>query len=285
VQGEARPIFDEGLGTFVYSYRVDPLGRIRLGAVAGVETAPEFCHALFSWGARNQRSLARIYRTGIGSLGEAARAADDAGLPLSSPRAAFEAHRVAEVFTVTGHDSQGFGVFLTVPRAAAGPAVRPGQRRALERLAAELVMGARLRARRRQFDSVRLSASETRVACLISQGASDKRIAGELRIALSTVSTFTRRIRAKLGCLAGEELLALRPLAQRTSRAPCVALLDRLTPSECEVVSELLVGRSYEDIAKRRGVSVRTVESQCSAVFRKCDVSGKRELAAVLLTA
>jgi DNA-binding CsgD family transcriptional regulator len=96
------------------------------------------------------------------------------------------------------------------------------------------------------------------------------------------VSTFLRRVRRKLGCRPGQELLVL-----RQPRAPALRrrleLFERLTNAECDVASELLVGASYQEIAGRRGVSVQTVASQCAAVFRKCGVSGRRELAAALL--
>jgi DNA-binding CsgD family transcriptional regulator len=284
VHAEARPIFDEGLGAFVYSYRVGPDARIRLDACAGAETAPEFWQALFSWGARNERTLAGIYRTGLGSLASAARAAGDAGSTLSNARTEFEAHAVADVFTVSGHDAQGSGVFLTIPRAKPCVAPPAKQLRALERLAADCALAARLRNRRRRIGLARLSAAEARVARLVTQGASDKCIAAELGVSLSTVSTLTTRLREKLSCRPGEEILALSACEGSMTPARRLALLDRLTLVEYEVVSELLVGRSYAAIAAQRGVSVRTVESQCSAVFRKCGVSGKRALASALLT-
>ena len=55
-----------------------------------------------------------------------------------------------------------------------------------------------------------------------------------------------------------------------------------ISAHECDVACELLLGASYAEIAKWRGVSVQTVASQCAAVFRECGVSGRRELATVL---
>jgi DNA-binding NarL/FixJ family response regulator len=279
----ARALLDEGLGTFVYSYRVDREATIRIGSVAGLASAPGFCQALFAWGGENQRSLARIYGTGLGSLDAAARAATRTALPLSNPQAAFEPHGVADVFTLAGHDPLGFGVFVTVPQRRRVSEPPSTQRRALERLCAELAALARMREHRHRAHSARLSASEQRVAHLLMNGASDKCIASELGVSLSSVSTFALRVRRKLGCRPGEELLLLRPRLRSSSLPRRLALFDRLTSSECDVASALLVGESHGDIAERRGVSVRTVAAQCTAIFRKCGVSGRRELAATLL--
>lgn len=275
---EGRPVLDEGLGFFAYSYRIHRDGRIELGTLAGCETAPGFWETLASWGARNETALARIYETTAGSLERSREAAKRAGVPLTDPRERFEAHGVADVLTVVGHDVNGFGVFLTSPRRAIGSA--PAERRMLERLAAMLGAAARLREHRRRIHTTQLSAAEDLVARRLVEGASDKVIARELGVALSTVSTFTRRVRRKLGCRPGEEVLLLSATSNLPRR---LALFDRLTSAECDVASELLVGSSYADIAERRGVSVRTVASQCTAVFRKCGVSGRRELASVLL--
>jgi two-component system response regulator DctR len=282
VQVECRALFDEGLGTFVYAYRFDRSPAIRLTRLAGLETAPDFWRTLEAWGAANAGALARSYRTGSGSLAHAERAAVRARAALSDARPAFEGHGVQDVFTLVGHDPDGFGLFVTAPRARAIAEPGRAQRRALERLAAELVVAVRLREHRRRARHARLSAAEAQVVRLLIDGAPDKQIAAALDVSLSTVSTFLRRVRCKLGCRPGQELLVL-----RAPRAPSLRqrlqLFNRLTNTECEVASELLVGASYADIAARRGVSVQTVASQCAAVFRKCGVSGRRELAAALL--
>ncbi len=280
---EGRTLFDEGLGMFAYSYRIDRGSKIRLGSVAGHESAPAFWRALSSWGAENESTLACIYETGTGSLDHAVSSAARAGMALLEPRLTFEPHGVGDVFTIVGHDLGGFGVFLTAPRARRSPESTPKQRRTFERLAVELAAAARLREGRRRAHSARLSASEMLVARLLTDGASDKVIASHLGVSLSTVSTFTRRVRRKLGCRPGQEALVLRQRTKAANVTRRLALFDRLTMSECDVASELLVGSSYADIAEQRRVSVRTVASQCSAIFRKCNVSGRRELASILL--
>ena len=177
----------------------------------------------------------------------------------------------------------GVGVFVTIPCAQHVPPRTSRQRLAVERLAFELSATVRLREHRRRTQVARLSASEELVARRLVEGASDKEIASELGISLSTVSTFIRRTRDKLGCRAGAETLALSSLESRTNVARRLALFARLTAAECDVASALIVGSSYSEIAVQRGVSSRTVASQCAAIFRKCKVSGRRALAAALL--
>jgi len=291
---ESRRLFDAGRGLFAYSYRVDRGSTIRLGSVAGIDTAPAFWRALFRWGASNQRSLARIYQTGAGSLEHWMRSGRRARAALSEFEVGLERCGPNDLFTIVGHmgrqprtsgwpgDATGFGVFLTLPRARREPAPTAKQRRAFEHLAAELAVAARLREHQRQRHVARLSAAEQQVARRLVEGAPDKAIALDLGVSLSTVSTFARRVRSKLGCRPGEELLLLAGPARRCNVERRLELFERLTASECDVAAELLVGASYAEIADRRGVSIRTVASQCAAVFRKCSVSGRRELVATL---
>jgi DNA-binding CsgD family transcriptional regulator len=283
VHDEARGVFDDGLGTFVYAYRMAS-GSIHLDGVAGCETAPALWLALATWGAANTSVLASIYRTGASSLDEAVRSARAIGTSLTDLRASFEPLGVADIFSVVGHHPEGFGAFVTAPRRRRSSDGSRQERRCFERLAVELAIAARLRERARHAHVARLSRAEVQVARLLLEGASDKLIAADLGVSLSTVSTFSRRLRKKLGCRTGEEALFLRV---RSSATPTLhrrlAILDRLTDAECEIVSGLLVGSSYRAIAQRRGAAIRTVASQCGSIFRKCGVSGRRELAALVL--
>jgi DNA-binding NarL/FixJ family response regulator len=230
-----------------------------------------------------------MYATGASYASHALASAARAGLCVPDFSDSLEPQRVTDLFTVVAHDRAGFGVFLTAPRATRCETLPAKSRRAFERLAAELVAAMRLREHRGRAQAARLSAAEALVARRFLEGASDKAIALELNVAVSTVSTFARRMREKLGCRPGEELLLLserrdllshgRDFASMQRR---LALFERLSNSECEVASELLIGSSYSEIAERRDVSVRTVASQCAAIFRKCGVSGRRELAATL---
>lgn len=282
--GEGQGLLDTGLGLFAYTYRVEPGSKIRLGSVAGRQTAPDFWGALFRWGGENQSALARIYRTGASSLGDWMGSATRGGVALSQFRVGCEPYGVGDLFTIVGHDSAGFGVFLTLPLRLTRSARAPTERRAFEHLAAELAATARLREHRRRRHEARLSASEEWVAGRVLAGAADKAIAHELGVSLSTVSTFICRVRSKLGCRPGEEAILLSGRARPETLRRRLALFERLTASECDVASELLVGASYAEIAQRRSVSIRTVASQCAAIFRKCGVSGRRELASILLS-
>lgn len=78
---------------------------IRLGSVAGQQTAPAFWQALAAWGAENQRCLARIYETGAGSLEGARCSARRLNIELSDHRARFEQQNVADLFTIVGHSA------------------------------------------------------------------------------------------------------------------------------------------------------------------------------------
>jgi len=51
-----------------------------------------------------------------------------------------------------------------------------------------------------------------------------------------------------------------------------------LTPAECLVARLLVDGLSHREIAARRGSTTRTVANQVASIFRKLDVSGRREL-------
>lgn len=60
------------------------------------------------------------------------------------------------------------------------------------------------------------------------------------------------------------------------------AALARLTTSEREVATLVAEGLSSQEIAVRRQRSVRTVENQLAATFRKLGVGSRAELLALL---
>ncbi len=55
--------------------------------------------------------------------------------------------------------------------------------------------------------------------------------------------------------------------------------LDRLTAREREVMRLLARGYAYKEIARRLGISIKTVETHASAVLRKLQLSSRNELA------
>lgn len=273
---EGRSLFDEGEGLFVYSYRLGTQPPLRLGALAGEHTAPCVWQTLSGWGNKHARVLARTYVTRAGGVEASSGALIG---PLRALRTQFESHAIVDVLTIVAHDPNGFGVFLTAPRPRTLN-LDARRRRSLDRLAAELDAALRLREFRRKLDLKCLSASECRVIRLLASGASDKDIALALGVGLSSVSTFARRARTKLGCRPGSEaLLVTDPSSERRRRE----LFAQLTASECDIAADLLIGRSYAEIAHRRRSSPRTVAAQSSQIFRKCGVAGRRALAAAML--
>ena len=63
-----------------------------------------------------------------------------------------------------------------------------------------------------------------------------------------------------------------------STERPELALVERLSPREWDVVEAFLDGKSYAEIAAGRAVSPRTIANQLSSVFRKLGVSGRSEL-------
>ncbi len=55
--------------------------------------------------------------------------------------------------------------------------------------------------------------------------------------------------------------------------------LDSLTAREREVMRLLARGYAYKEIARRLGISIKTVETHASAVLRKLQLSSRNELA------
>ena len=58
--------------------------------------------------------------------------------------------------------------------------------------------------------------------------------------------------------------------------------LQMLTDAEKDVALGIVAGESNQDIAERRGVSVRTVANQISVIFDKLDVRGRSALVVAL---
>jgi DNA-binding CsgD family transcriptional regulator len=53
---------------------------------------------------------------------------------------------------------------------------------------------------------------------------------------------------------------------------------EYLPKAELQVIRSLIEGASYQEIARVRGTSTRTIANQISAVFRRLHVSGRNEL-------
>lgn len=63
-----------------------------------------------------------------------------------------------------------------------------------------------------------------------------------------------------------------------TSPASLDPELDRLTDREREVLRQIARGYAYKQVARRLGISVKTVEAHVSAVLRKLQLSNRHEL-------
>ncbi|MEY4515052.1 MAG: hypothetical protein RLZZ450_7174 [Pseudomonadota bacterium] len=143
-----------------------------------------------------------------------------------------------------------------------------------------------------------LSRSEQTVIEHILLGARNKTIASMLgvssphvtgvaqralqKLGVSSLTELTRVLRARRSLvlsdfeLGGESLLAL------GYSEPTANGLSQLTPAERRVAHALIEGSTHRGIALERGVSERTVASQIASIYRKLQVSGRRELTAML---
>jgi len=79
--------------------------------------------------------------------------------------------------------------------------------------------------------------------------------------------------------LAGFVLDAFAGAPPEPSKARSDAELDQLTPREREVLQHIARGYMYKEIARRLGISAKTVEAHVSAVLRKLQLSNRHELA------
>ncbi|MCH8986396.1 MAG: response regulator transcription factor [Acidobacteria bacterium] len=61
--------------------------------------------------------------------------------------------------------------------------------------------------------------------------------------------------------------------------APVDPELDMLTPREQEVLRHIARGFAYKQVARKLGISIKTVETHVSAVLRKLQLSSRHELA------
>ncbi len=62
------------------------------------------------------------------------------------------------------------------------------------------------------------------------------------------------------------------------------AALDGLTQRQLDIAQRAASGASSKDLAAELGVSVRTVDNHLSAIYRKLDVSGRDELARIMVS-
>jgi DNA-binding CsgD family transcriptional regulator len=153
-------------------------------------------------------------------------------------------------------------------------------------------------------DAHAITPRERQIVRYASLGYSNKRIAYELAIEPSTVSTHLSHAAAKLGlqtrsaiiqtyaALAGDrpsvdvDISYVRRAGARFAvvslpmRPP---LPDALSPAEREVVARVFAGESNATISRARGVSTHTVANQIAAAMRKLNVGSRADLIAFLM--
>jgi DNA-binding NarL/FixJ family response regulator len=155
----------------------------------------------------------------------------------------------------------------------------------------------------------RLTPRELQVASLAAAGLSNKAMAFDLGLSVSTVSVYLMKAAEKLGASTRVELIkAFRPrgrhgplvafAAPHTLRAWCVGsathlvvhstkerpLPSGLTSAELAVAQAILEGCTNEEIARVRTTSTRTIANQVASIFRKLGIGSRGELAARFAT-
>lgn len=150
-----------------------------------------------------------------------------------------------------------------------------------------------------------IEARRLEILAAVLGGALQKNIAADFAIAPSTVALNSRLALTSLG-VEGKPSRA-HPLLMFAARAvsesaavlaKCATFVDsdqrelrvismprperclatRLPSAELAVIRWLVEGLCYEEIARRRGTSTRTIANQICAVFRRLRVSGRNEL-------
>jgi len=102
------------------------------------------------------------------------------------------------------------------------------------------------------------------------------------KLGVDSFAELTRVLRARSSLVLGDLELGGESLVALGYREPTVDALDRLTEAERKVAIGIIDGMTHRSIASARGVSERTVATQAASIYRKLDVSGKRELTAKL---
>lgn len=86
------------------------------------------------------------------------------------------------------------------------------------------------------------------------------------------MTTRAREPRARALEIGGERLLVV------VAEAPVVPGQEKLSTAERAVAEGILRGASNAEIARERGVAVRTVANQTSSLFRKLGIGSRAEL-------
>jgi DNA-binding CsgD family transcriptional regulator len=109
---------------------------------------------------------------------------------------------------------------------------------------------------------------------LLSLGHRSLEIGSALGVSAHTVENHKRRIFAKLDARSETQAVA-EAIRLGLVRRPPVRRTARLTPRESEIINLAAAGNSVKQTARALNISVKTVESIQSNLFRKLGVSGR----------
>lgn len=126
-----------------------------------------------------------------------------------------------------------------------------------------------------------LTSRELDVLRLLSLGRRSLEIGSVLGVSAHTVENHKRRIFAKLGARSETQAVA-EALRRGLVRRPPAPGAARLTPRESEIINLAAAGNSVKQTARALNISVKTVESIQSHLFRKLGVSGRTGAVAVV---
>jgi DNA-binding CsgD family transcriptional regulator len=126
-----------------------------------------------------------------------------------------------------------------------------------------------------------LTGRELDVLRLLSFGHRSLEIGSVLGVSAHTVENHKRRIFAKLGARSETQAVA-EAIRLGLVRRPPGRRAARLTPRESEIIHLAAAGNSVKQTARALNISVKTVESIQSHLFRKLGVSGRTGAVAMM---
>jgi DNA-binding CsgD family transcriptional regulator len=126
-----------------------------------------------------------------------------------------------------------------------------------------------------------LTGRELDVLGLLSLGRRSLEIGSVLGVSAHTVENHKRRIFAKLGARSETQAVA-EAIRLGLVRRPPGRRAARLTPRESEIIHLAAAGNSVKQTARALNISVKTVESIQSHLFRKLGVSGRTGAVAMM---
>jgi DNA-binding NarL/FixJ family response regulator len=118
-----------------------------------------------------------------------------------------------------------------------------------------------------------LTEREADVARLVTDGATNREVAGRLHLSEHTVRVHVSRVLAAFGVATRSALPAA------TGAVDGAGDLSALTPRQGEVAALVAAGLSNQAVADRLGVSVRTVERHVADVLERWGLAGRTGIA------